>query len=79
MVLKWLPVSSNQAIDGEAPELGDSPIKAGEAGAGAEDGGLLAALLAPAASAACVRACVAWRAAGLACRCSCKDAPAART
>jgi hypothetical protein len=30
MVLKWLPVSMNQAINGEAPELGDSPIKAGE-------------------------------------------------
>lgn len=29
-VLKWLPVTSNTAIDGEAPELGDSPIKAGE-------------------------------------------------
>ncbi|KAF5828316.1 hypothetical protein DUNSADRAFT_17783 [Dunaliella salina] len=29
MVLKWLPVSTNQAINGEAPELGDSPIKAG--------------------------------------------------
>lgn len=29
MVLKWLPVSSNKAIDGEAPQLGDSPIKAG--------------------------------------------------
>lgn len=29
MVLKWLPVNTNQAIDGEAPELGDSPIKAG--------------------------------------------------
>uniref|UniRef100_A0A7S3R780 CobW C-terminal domain-containing protein n=1 Tax=Dunaliella tertiolecta TaxID=3047 RepID=A0A7S3R780_DUNTE len=28
MVLKWLPVSTNQAINGEAPELGDSPIKA---------------------------------------------------
>ncbi|GAX79064.1 hypothetical protein CEUSTIGMA_g6504.t1 [Chlamydomonas eustigma] len=27
MVLKWLPVSSNKAIDGEAPSLGDSPIK----------------------------------------------------
>jgi len=27
-VLKWLPVSSNQAIDGEAPHTGDSPIKA---------------------------------------------------
>ncbi|KAG2438247.1 hypothetical protein HYH02_010946 [Chlamydomonas schloesseri] len=27
MVLKWLPVAVNQAIDGEAPEMGDSPIK----------------------------------------------------
>ncbi|KAG2437513.1 hypothetical protein HXX76_006161 [Chlamydomonas incerta] len=27
MVLKWLPVAVNQAIDGEAPEAGDSPIK----------------------------------------------------
>ncbi|KAG2488742.1 hypothetical protein HYH03_012740 [Edaphochlamys debaryana] len=27
MVLKWLPVAVNQAIDGEAPETGDSPIK----------------------------------------------------
>ena len=26
-VLKWLPVTHNQAIDGEAPSLGDSPIK----------------------------------------------------
>ena len=30
MVLKWLPVAVNQAIDGEAPEAGDSPIKTGE-------------------------------------------------
>jgi hypothetical protein len=29
MVLKWLPVTVNQAIDGEAPEQGDSPIKSG--------------------------------------------------
>lgn len=29
MVLKWLPVTTNQAIDGEAPETGDSPIKTG--------------------------------------------------
>mmetsp|Transcript_2194 Transcript_2194/g.3610 ORF Transcript_2194/g.3610 Transcript_2194/m.3610 type:complete len:598 (+) Transcript_2194:105-1898(+) len=27
MVLKWLPVTSNLAIDNEAPEIGDSPIK----------------------------------------------------
>lgn len=27
MVLKWLPVTHNKAIDGEAPTLGDSPIK----------------------------------------------------
>eukprot|EP00955_Chlamydomonas_euryale_P094389 364852-Chlamydomonas_euryale.AAC.11 len=27
MVLKWLPVTHNQAIDGESPALGDSPIK----------------------------------------------------
>ncbi|GLI70159.1 hypothetical protein VaNZ11_014971 [Volvox africanus] len=27
MVLKWLPVTVNQAIDGEAPAEGDSPIK----------------------------------------------------
>ncbi|GFR40301.1 hypothetical protein Agub_g483 [Astrephomene gubernaculifera] len=27
MVLKWLPVTVNAAIDGEAPEMGDSPIK----------------------------------------------------
>lgn len=27
MVLKWLPVSSNAAIDGEKPAAGPSPIK----------------------------------------------------
>ncbi|KAL6762527.1 CobW/HypB/UreG, nucleotide-binding domain-containing protein [Haematococcus lacustris] len=27
MVLKWLPVTSNPALEGEAPGLGDSPIK----------------------------------------------------
>lgn len=27
MVLKWLPVTQNKAIDGEAPAIGDSPIK----------------------------------------------------
>eukprot|EP00195_Chlamydomonas_chlamydogama_P007941 CAMPEP_0202896436 /NCGR_PEP_ID=MMETSP1392-20130828/5445_1 /ASSEMBLY_ACC=CAM_ASM_000868 /TAXON_ID=225041 /ORGANISM="Chlamydomonas chlamydogama, Strain SAG 11-48b" /LENGTH=565 /DNA_ID=CAMNT_0049581799 /DNA_START=114 /DNA_END=1811 /DNA_ORIENTATION=- len=27
MVLKWLPVTHNQAIDGEAPAVGDTPIK----------------------------------------------------
>ncbi len=32
MVLKWLPVRTNTAIENEAPELGDSPIKAGEMG-----------------------------------------------
>lgn len=30
MVLLWLPVTVNQAIDGEAPAEGDSPIKKGE-------------------------------------------------
>ncbi len=29
MVLKWLPVTNNKAIDGEAPLVGDSPIKTG--------------------------------------------------
>lgn len=29
MVLKWLPVTHNQAIDGEAPSVGDTPIKTG--------------------------------------------------
>ena len=28
MVLKWLPVSQNSALEGQAPEAGDSPIKA---------------------------------------------------
>ncbi len=28
MVLKWLPVNSNAAIDGDAPAAGPSPIKA---------------------------------------------------
>ncbi len=32
MVLKWLPVTSNTAIDSEAPEAGDAPIKKGERG-----------------------------------------------
>ena len=41
MVLKWLPVSTNQAINGEAPELGDSPIKSGEMMMKADDGGSL--------------------------------------
>jgi G3E family GTPase len=27
MVLKWLPVTHNKAIDGDAPAIGDSPIK----------------------------------------------------
>jgi hypothetical protein len=35
-VLKWLPVAVNQAIDGEAPETGDSPIKTGVGGEGGE-------------------------------------------
>lgn len=30
MVLKWLPVASNKAIDNESPELGESPIKKGK-------------------------------------------------
>lgn len=30
MVLRWLPVTTNKAIDGDAPQLGDSPIKTGE-------------------------------------------------
>ncbi len=29
-MLRWLPVTVNQAIDGEAPAVGDSPIKTGE-------------------------------------------------
>ncbi len=27
MVLRWLPVSSNAALEGQAPEAGESPIK----------------------------------------------------
>jgi G3E family GTPase len=27
MVLKWLPVSQNSALEGQAAEAGDSPIK----------------------------------------------------
>lgn len=27
MVLRWLPVSSNSALEGQAPGAGDSPIK----------------------------------------------------
>ena len=28
MVLKWLPVSTNSALEGDAPAAGPSPIKA---------------------------------------------------
>lgn len=34
IVLMWLPVAVIQAIDGEAPEAGDSPIKIGKRGQG---------------------------------------------